>query len=208
MSSIPLTQLAPKTFTRNPLFAAEDNGSTGFIAARQPARASVPEDFDPNAEPEVDRLQQAYDRAFAAGRAEAEAEYEATEKDTQHRIAALDSAFSKTAENDARELGQKLQQLVLALCEQAMAPFALDKEGLVRRIEAASSMLMRAQDERQIRLHPEDIALIQDIVPEGLVLLPDGSLERGTLRIETEDGGVEDGPATWRAALEEAVGAC
>jgi flagellar assembly protein FliH len=30
-------------------------------------------------------------------------------------------------------------------------------------------------------------------------------LERGALRVETTGGGVEDGPAQWRAALNEAL---
>lgn len=208
MSSFPLAGLSPKKFSANPLYAAEGNGRTpGFFSTPQPAPFPVPKGTEAESEA-TDPIQGAFDAGFAAGEAEAKAKHDASKANHTARIAALDAAFTKMEISETRELGQKMQQLVLALCEQTMAPLAVDKEALARRVEAASAMLMRAQDERKVRLHPDDIALIQDIVPAGLDLLPDGSLARGALRIETEDGGVEDGPATWRAALEEALGIC
>ena len=69
-------------------------------------------------------------------------------------------------------------------------------------------MLQRAQDERRVLLHPEDLALVEGRLPEGIALVPDPAIERGGLRIDSEDGGIEDGPAQWRRILAEAFGAC
>ena len=50
--------------------------------------------------------------------------------------------------------------------------------------------------------------LVGKRLPEGLDVLPDPALERGALRVETQNGGVEDGPAHWRAAIAEALASC
>lgn len=211
MSSLPLSQLATKQFTLNPLFAeGEGRSASGFSAMGiTPAQAgSGAADISGPASDPADPIEESYLRGLAEGSAQAKAEYDAENQSRKVHIAALDNAFTKAVDNETRVLGQKLQQMVLALCEQAMAPLALDKDALVHRIEAASALLMRAQDERQVRLHPDDLALVKDAVPEGLALVADGSLERGALRIETTDGGIEDGPATWHSALQEALGLC
>ena len=69
-------------------------------------------------------------------------------------------------------------------------------------------MLQRKHDQRVIHIHPEDLELVKGSIAEGLELIPDGSVERGGLRVETEDGGVEDGPQQWRRALAEIFDTC
>ena len=66
----------------------------------------------------------------------------------------------------------------------------------------------RAYDERVIRLNPEDIVLLSQQLNAEWSVLPDPSLPRGTLRVESTEGGVEDGPETWRRAIAEALGPC
>ncbi|WP_370297759.1 FliH/SctL family protein [Qipengyuania mesophila] len=97
---------------------------------------------------------------------------------------------------------------VHALCEEAVLPLALDSEGLARRVEAAAAMLQRKHDQRIVHIHPEDLELVKASVPASLELVADGSVERGGLRVETDDGGVEDGPQQWRRALAEIFDSC
>jgi flagellar assembly protein FliH len=61
---------------------------------------------------------------------------------------------------------------------------------------------------RVIRLHPEDLALIGHHLPEDWHCEPDSTLERGAVRVDGAMGGVEDGPAQWRSALDEALRQC
>ena len=84
----------------------------------------------------------------------------------------------------------------------------LDAGALSRRVECAVAMFVRADDERVIRLHPDDLTLIAGQLPSGWQFIPDPALERGALRIETSSGGIEDGPAQWRAAITEALRLC
>jgi len=87
-------------------------------------------------------------------------------------------------------------------------PLALDAAGLARRVEAAASMLQRKHDQRIIHINPDDLELVRDSVAGDLELVPDASVERGGLRVETDDGGVEDGPQQWRRALNEIFDTC
>ena len=89
---------------------------------------------------------------------------------------------------------------VSGLGDAAIAP-----DTLARRAATCAAMFNRAGDERVIRLHPEDLALVHDRLPDAWHCEPDPQLERGAIRIECGTGGVEDGPAQWRAALTDAL---
>lgn len=141
-------------------------------------------------------LEEARDEAAEAMAAEAEAR------------AALTLSLTRLDAELAEALRQRLQDTVLALCEQTLVPYALDAEVLARRVERAVAMFSRAEDERVIRLHPDDLALVSEKLAADWTVTPDPTLERGALRIESQSGGVEDGPAQWRRALTEAFHAC
>ena len=70
------------------------------------------------------------------------------------------------------------------------------------------TMLRRTQDERRVLLNPDDVLLVEARLPQGLEIEADPSVERGALRIETADGGIEDGPSQWRRILAEAFREC
>ncbi|MCX7864242.1 MAG: flagellar assembly protein FliH [Novosphingobium sp.] len=159
-------------------------------------------------EPSPDPLALAYARGFAAGVAEAEArarEQARIQEEAREKLALSFARLDKACEE---ELRQRLRDTVAALCESAIAPMALDEAMLLRRIEKCVSMLARADDERIIRLNPEDLTLIAPRLAAEWRVVPDPSLERGALRVETRTGGVEDGPALWRQAIAEALSQC
>lgn len=194
MSSLPLTQLArPAGFARDTRFA----GLFGAVA-EESAEAS----------PQADPLTDAYECGYREGAAMAAEEARRDEEERDAARHAIERAFGRLDEGDAARLRDRLRQTVLALCESAVLPLALDAEGLAARVERAVSMLRRAQDERVVRLHPEDLALVGDRLPGSLKVDPDPSVERGGLRIETADGGIEDGPSHWRRYLAEAFREC
>lgn len=168
-------------------------------------RADREAPFVPQPEPEPeDPIALAYAQGFAAGAAEAEAR--AAEQAAAR--AGLTSSIARLDRQLEEELRQRLRDTVAALCEAALAPLTLDESAMLRRIERAVSMFARADDERLIRLHPEDVALLSPRFASDWQVLPDRSLERGELRVETSSGGVEDGPELWRRAIAEALRQC
>lgn len=180
--------------------------STGF---RSDARyAAVPAAApQPDAQPE-DPLALAWAEGYAAGAGQAQAEAAQQAGIEAEARAALELNFARLDRELEDLLRQRLRDTVAALCEAALAPLALDEKALAERIERAVAMFARADDERIIRLHPDDVALVSPRLAEDWQVIPDPALERGALRVESASGGVEDGPAQWRAAIAEALHQC
>lgn len=171
-----------------------------------PAEPEPPEP-EPDIEPE-DPLASAWAEGHAAGaeHARAEAEVRATEDAAAREGLAL--SLQRLDAQLAEELRLRLRDTVVALCESAILPLALDQTKLMERIERAVAMLSRADDDRTIRLNPEDLAFLDPQMPAQWRVVADPALERGSLRIETPGGGVEDGPEQWRRAIAEALHQC
>lgn len=168
--------------------------------ARTPAQPAAAEPADPVA--------LAWAEGYAKGVEDAEAHAMATMAAEAEARTALEFAFTRFDAEMAETLRQRLQDTVIALCEATLVPYALDVAALTERVQRAVAMLSRADDDRVIRLHPEDLALVAKRLPKDWKITPDAALERGALRVETQNGGVEDGPAQWRRALAEAFHAC
>lgn len=143
-----------------------------------------------------------YGKGFEDGvaQATAHAQQDAAARDR------IELGLGRLAEDEEQRFEERLRETVLALCERTLAPLAADPEVLAIRVNNALSLLRRSEDERTLRMNPEDLALVEGRLPEHLRIEPDPALERGELRIETPEGGVEDGPGQWRRALEEALG--
>ena len=150
--------------------------------------------------------------AYAAGYAEgmAKAHREAAERERIEAASreALTLSITRLDRDMEEELRERLRETVVALCEAAIAPLALDSAALEKRIERAASMLARIDDERVIRLHPDDLALVAPRLAEDWDVQPDPALARGAIRVEARTGGVEDGPEQWRCAIAEALARC
>ena len=156
----------------------------------------------------ADPLATAFAEGFAAGMAEAQADAEQRAQLDAAARARLELSFNKLDRELADELRLRLRDTVTAMCEATIAPFAIDEDALLARIAKAVSMMQRADDERLIRLHPDDIALISDRLAAEWDVTPDPTLERGCLRVECANGGLEDGPAVWRRVIAEALQQC
>jgi len=182
-------------------------GSAGFTLDRRFNRGQAPVHQELTFEAE-DPATQAFAAGYAQGAADAEAAFSQAIAAQDAARARIELAFGRLDADLLRDLEARLRETVLALCAPLLGEFAADPAALARRVETAAGMLARAADERVIRLHPEDLALVGARLPEDWHFEPDPGLERGALRIEGAAGGVEDGPATWLRALSEALAAC
>lgn len=156
----------------------------------------------------TDPLARAWSEGHAAGLAEARAEAEAKVATDAEARGRIELALARLDAEQTEALRQRLLTTVEALCVATIAPLALDHAALTARVTRATAMLARADDDKVLRLHPADLALIASNLPEGLETIADPAIERGALRIETASGGVEDGPGHWRRAIAEALSLC
>lgn len=203
----------PSSF--EPLFAAAPSG--GQAPAWMAALAGVQGGFasDPRfgggalpapADSLHDRaeLDAAYAEGHAAGRAEAEAEAKANAA----ARAGLALSLGRLDDELGEVLARRLAQVVAALCEATMAPFAIDPASLQRRCVTAAARVGEGIIDASLRLHPDDIALLDRAFASTWHIVPDAGLERGSVVFDTAEGAIEDGPAQWRTALEEALLQC
>lgn len=149
-------------------------------------------------------LDAAYADGHAAGRAEAEAQ---AAVDAAARVG-LALSLSKLDDSLGEVLAQRLAQAVAALCEATMAPFAIDPASLQRRCVTAAAQVGEGIIDASLRLHPADIAMLDRGFSSTWHIVPDAGLERGSVVFDTSEGAIEDGPAQWRDALEEALLQC
>ena len=156
----------------------------------------------------ADPLGDAWEEGFAEGAAQARADAAQAAALEDEARAALDLALTRLDSEMAEDLRHRLTETILALFDATMLPCALDAAMLTIRVERAVAMLARADDERVIRLNPEDLKLLSARLPQEWAVEADVGLQRGHLRVETANGGVEDGPAQWRRALVEAMAGC
>ncbi len=185
-------------------------GSAGFTRRDKWGQSPIfAEPSDPvPAELEEDPETRAFAAGYAQGAADAETAFTQALAAQDAARAKIELAFGRLDANLIRELEARLRDTVLVLCTPLLGEFAADEEALAARVKTAAAMLARAADERVIRLHPEDLALLAARLPEDWHFEPDPALERGALRIEGTAGGVEDGPATWARALSDALSSC
>lgn len=195
------------------------SGGGGFrsdVRFASPATLSVPEaeshthsqSHAPAPAESEDPLAAAFAEGYAAGAADADARAAQQAAAGAAAREGLELAVARLDADLETELRQRLRDTVAALCETAIAPLALDEDALMRRIERAVSLLSRVDDERVIRLHPDDVTLLGPRFAADWQVLPDPSMTRGALRVETPTGGVEDGPDLWRRAIAEALRQC
>ncbi|AIT80644.1 FliH/SctL family protein [Novosphingobium pentaromativorans] len=177
----------------------------GALPAPEPEPAPPPPSQEPAA---PDPVEQAFTQGFTAGYEQALQEAQAQAQAEAAAREGLELSLTRLNAVLEEELRNRLRETVAALCESAIAPLAIDEDALVRRINAAVGMLSRADDERVIKLHPEDVKLVSPRLAAEWQVEEEAGLERGTIRIETASGGVEDGPATWRIAIAEALQQC
>lgn len=146
--------------------------------------------------------------AFAKGREQglAEAAAEAGQAAVERRR--LGSGLRRMDEEMTEQLGRELTETIAALCEATLAPMALDHSLLAGRCEKAAALLGARSVGQMLYLHPQDIPELDDDFTAHWDIRADPALERGSLRIESADGGISDGPAQWRATLAEGLGLC
>lgn len=174
----------------------------GFASDRRFACERDPEPAPP------DPVEAARARGYADGHAAAQAEAAAQAQADAAAREKIESALGAMDKAAVRRFSDRLRATVLALCTRVLGDAAAEPEGLARRVAAAAALFARAHDARVIRLHPEDLLLVETRLPDDWHCEPDPALERGALRIETAEGGVEDAPADWLRALEATLDAC
>jgi flagellar assembly protein FliH len=147
--------------------------------------------------------------AHAAGIAEGRTAAIAEIADAKAReVALLDqvsNALTQGAHFDRERMAGHLRQTVLHLVAKLVGEVGIAPDVLAGRIKAAVDMLADNAESALLRLHPDDVALVESRLPATVFPIADPHVSRGGFVIESASTIVEDGPALWLDQLAQAI---
>jgi flagellar assembly protein FliH len=179
----------------------DERGGRGWNAGSQRAGRA------PAAEP-IDPIEEAAREAFLQGFQEGErVAREATEADNEARIL-LANAIQHVAQSGEGTLAAMLSQAVTRLVGQIMGDVSIDEAVLKERCAAVAACI-DSDESHVLEVNPDDLPLLEEEAT-GVTLTANPDLARGSVRLATSDGWVEDGPdirlARLKALLDDMEG--
>jgi flagellar assembly protein FliH len=155
--------------------------------------------------PFSDPIAAAHAAGFAEGKAAAIAE---TEEARAREAALLDqvsSALAAGAHFDRERMAGQLRQTVLHLVSKLVGEVGIAPDVLAARITAAVDLLADSAESALLRLHPDDVPLVEGKLPASIFPIGDPHVARGGFVIESASTIVEDGPDLWLEQLAQAI---
>lgn len=168
--------------------------------------------FDPEPEPEprpkqafVDPVAAARAAGYAEGLATGRAEADAAAAQQAALLRQVSDALAKGAHFDRERMAGHLRQTVLHLVGKMIGEAGIAPDVLTRRIEAAVDLLAGSAESAILRLHPDDVALVEGHLPDSIFAVGDPHVARGGFVIESASTIIEDGPDLWLEQLAAAI---
>ena len=145
--------------------------------------------------------------AHAAGYAEGLAAAAAADAQGKARDAALvaEIATALTQGLDRAALAGRLRETVLHLVTNLVGEVGISPDLLTARVEAATDLLADKTEAALLRLHPDDVALLDGRLASTVFAAGDPHVARGSFVLESASTIVEDGPALWLDQLAGAI---
>jgi flagellar assembly protein FliH len=106
---------------------------------------------------------------------------------------------------DRAALAEQLRRTVLTLVGRVIGEAGVSGELLAKRVEAATDCLADATESAMLRVHPDDVALLEGRLPATVFAVGDAAISRGSFVMESASTVIEDGPAMWLEQLEAAI---
>lgn len=173
--------------------------------ANNPTEGWDPLDPTSRAETHLDPLATAHAAGYAEGlAAAATATLETGERDRALLIE-LAAALSGNDRLDRDKVAAQLRQTVLFLVSKLVGEIGVSPELLAHRIEAATDLLADSAEAALLRVHPDDVPLIEGKLPKSIFAAGDPNVARGSFVLESASTIVEDGPEMWLDQLAHAI---
>jgi flagellar assembly protein FliH len=211
----PAEGFAPRAVVRDAPAPEPSDGPRHFSPANpghNPTEGWDPLDSGAEQHSFFDPLQAAHAAGYAEGLAAAATAQ--AELETRHAAAiARDRAMletlaaSLTADDriDRNAIAARLRQTVLFLVTKLVGEVGVSSEMLAARVEAAADLLADASESAMLRVHPDDVALLDGRLPRTIFPVGDTQVARGSFVLESASTLVEDGPALWLEQLGHAI---
>ena len=157
------------------------------------------------APPAIDPVEEAREQGFAAGlEAAAAAMIEAQARD-RAMLEDMIRALGGAGRIDREAMAARLRATVMTLVTRLVGEAGVSAELLTGRVAAATELLADASESAILRVHPDDVALLEGKLPETLFAVGDASVARGSFVLESASTVIEDGPGHWLEQLAQVV---
>ncbi|MDV3458481.1 FliH/SctL family protein [Sphingomonas sp. HF-S4] len=213
-----------RAFGEDHAFAAADVGSIGRRGFADPAPAA-PRHFspaDPGVNPTegwdpfatevpaathdfIDPVAAAREAGYAEGHAAALAEIHEAKAREAALLDQVSTALATGAHFDRERMAGHLRQTVLHLVQRMIGEAGVAPDVLAGRVHAAVELLSDHAESALLRLHPDDVPLVQGRLPTTVFPVGDPHVARGSFVIESASTIVEDGPDIWLEQLAQAI---
>lgn len=152
-----------------------------------------------------DPIAAAREAGFAEGRAAVLAELDAAQGREAALLDQVSNALAKAAHFDRERMAGHLRQTVLHLVSKMVGEVGVAPDILAARIAAAVDLLADSAESALLRLHPDDVPLVEGKLPASVFPVGDPHVQRGGFIIESASTIVEDGPDLWLEQLAAAI---
>jgi flagellar assembly protein FliH len=152
-----------------------------------------------------DPIAAAHEAGVAEGRAAALAEVEAARARESALLEQVSTALSQGAHFDRDRMAGHLRQTVLHLVSKLVGEVGIAPDILASRITAAVELLADSAESALLRVHPDDVALVEGKLPASIFPVGDPHIARGGFVVESASSIVEDGPELWLEQLAAAI---
>ena len=153
----------------------------------------------------ADPVSAAHARGVAEGRAAAQAGKGAGEGRDAALLTQLAEALRGDDRLDRAPLARRMRQTVMFLVTKVIGETGVSSDLLLARIEAATDLLADAAESAMLRVHPDDVALLDGKLPRTVFAVGDAAVARGAFVLESASTIVEDGPDLWLEQLAQAI---
>ena len=171
----------------------------------KPTHGWDPLDAQAEPTPFIDPVETAHAAGYAEGLAAAAAATRETGDRDRALLTEITAALANGHQLDRDRIATQLRQTVLLLVNKLVGECGVTAQVLNNRIEAAAEMLADASESALLRLHPDDLPLVEASLPKSIFAAGDAGLTRGSFVLESASTLVEDGPELWLGQLAEAI---
>jgi flagellar assembly protein FliH len=195
---------APRSFAPMPVAAGTPRHFSPADRAGNPTAGWNP--LDANAPPSefLDPVATAHAAGFAEGQAAALATVAERAVIDRALLTNLTQALSQSGRIDRERVARHIRQTVLHLVTKLVGEAGVSADLLVTRVAAATEMLADVAESALLRLHPEDMPLVEGCLPQTVFAVGDAAIARGSFVLESASTVVEDGPDLWLDQLSAA----
>ena len=161
--------------------------------------------FDAGAQTFADPVVTAHAAGYAEGIAAALAEAGETGDRDRALLVKLGEALRADDRLDRDKMARQLRQTVLFLVSKLVGEIGIAPDIMAHRIDAAAEMLADEAESALLRVHPDDVALLDGKLPRSVFAVGDAAVPRGGFVLESASTIIEDGPELWLEQLAQAI---